>query len=105
MIVALQAALAIGLGVLSLMAVLANWAIVLRSFARPAYSASLIPLVGGIAGCCAFLVSPLTALRWLWWLPLCIDWGCGLGLATAPFFYLWHRIRRRQVGKNGPKSV
>ena len=36
---------------------------------------SSIPLIGGLAGCIACLISPWLIIRQYWWLPLVIDLG------------------------------
>ena len=39
---------------------------------------SMIPLIGGVIGTGGCLLSPMSAIKQLWWLPLIIDPGCAL---------------------------
>jgi len=82
-------------GLLAALAIVANWTIVVRSAASRSYSASLVPVVGGAAGTVALILWPHHDLAGYWWIPLALDWGSGLGLVAAPFFYL--RYRRRKM--------
>lgn len=95
MIGIIQTFVAIALSMLSIIILCANWWIVIRSEIDPSYSASMILLVGGLAGAAALLICPSHDVHFYWWIPLLLDWGSGLGVLSAPIFYLRHRIRSR----------
>jgi hypothetical protein len=56
---------------------------------------SWIPLVAGISGVVAIIISPLGALRSWWWMPLVGDWGSLPGIGYAVLNYAWHRLTGR----------
>ena len=59
---------------------------------------SFVPLIGGVLGTAATLSFWLAdAPGWCLALALStvlLDWGSGLGLLTAPAFYLRHKLRK-----------
>jgi hypothetical protein len=67
-----------------------NW-FVLTRFAIQGRSGSMVPILGGLAGCLAVLIVPLDGAQRWWWLPLLLDIGC------APYFPLgitWLLVRK-----------
>lgn len=90
----LQALSSAVLGVFSVAAIGGNWVIVFRCIRDPEYRSSLIPLVGGAAGCLSLALFPIEHGVPIW-LPFMIDWGSGLGVLTAPFLYLRYRYAQR----------
>lgn len=56
----------------------ANWSVAIR-WIRYKKRGSLIPFVGGIAGCIALAVNPWFGSAWLWFIPFVLD----------PSYWLW----------------
>ena len=54
---------------------------------------SMIPVVGGLAGCGAVLAIPVQSIHPYWWVPLVADPGCAL-LAVLE---IWERLRSRRA--------
>ncbi len=57
---------------------------------------SLVPFVGGLAGCLGLLILPLEALHAWWWVPLIIDIGAGylmLAVVVVGVRWLLRRLR------------
>ena len=69
--------------------VLANWVFACRR------RGSQIPVVGGIIVAVAFVMSPVEAFHWLWWMPLVVDLGCLPLLLTAGSYFIWRAVFRR----------
>ncbi len=74
--------------VLSLMAIVPGWWLIIEHCVRPERTGSLVPLFGGVFGALALCLWPHNGLCGWWWLAFVIDPGSGLLLATSAWFYL-----------------
>ena len=72
--------------------IVGNWIIPVR-FITKHERASLIPLVGGVAGASAVIICPSSSLDWYWWVPLVADLGCVPALLMLGVFLLRNRLR------------
>lgn len=79
-------------GAIFLSVLIGNWWFVLRYLATRSPGPSMIPVVGGLAGSLAVLVSPLPYLGQSWWIPLVADPGA----APLVLLTLWHAISSRR---------
>ena len=69
-----------------------------------AKSASLVPLVGGLAGVAACFTLPFPALRRWWWTPLIVDLGSAYLVATTLVFYI-RQAHKGRHSENPGRSV
>ena len=65
---------------------------VLVRYLRSGTRSSMIPVLGGIVGAGALVVSPAAELRPFWWLPMLLDPGCALWLVEV----MWTFLRTRR---------
>lgn len=56
-----------------------NWAVIAQWLLRRKHS-SWVPLLGGLLVSASLVVLPVSGVRYLWWLPLLLDWGCIPGM-------------------------
>lgn len=70
-------------------AIICNWVVTLRR------RGSYIPVVGGVIVTIALLVTPLDAIRSLWWAPLVVDLGCMPTLVMVMGFLIWRAISKQ----------
>jgi hypothetical protein len=64
--------------------VMAFWRTLIRQDKTPSW----IPVIGGLCGCIAILIFPVSFVRPLWWLPVLLDWGSLPGLSYTVYCYL-----------------
>lgn len=80
--------LALTFGLLFLGAFVVGWRIFFHNYIKRDSFTSVIPFVGGMAGCVAVLCIPIDDLKWMWWIPFIIDWGSFPIILFAVFHHL-----------------
>lgn len=69
-----------------------NWRLFYYNYVKRTAFTSVVPMVGGIAGCIGLLLLPVDGANDFWWVPLLIEWG------SAPvilFSIGWHVFRSK----------
>lgn len=61
---------------------------------------SMVPLIGGVMGTGGCLLSPLSTIKQLWWLPLIIDPGCALLFVCMAIFGIMAGAKRLSKTSN-----
>ena len=70
------------------------WAAIQAALQR--HTGSLIPLVGGLSGFIAMLLSPVVALHKFWFVPLIMDVGSGLLLSKTLLFVAVKLLKKKE---------
>jgi len=84
------------LSALCVLIVADNDATVVRAWFRKK-GGSLVPLIGGLSGMLALLISPLPGWRDWWWVPLVADVGTAWLLAACLIAVCVWTVRRSKV--------
>jgi|GEM_PF-3770640 len=74
--------------VLSLMAIVPHWWLIIGYYINPKRTGSMVPLFGGIFGAFALCLWPHDALCGWWWVPFVIDPGSVFLAITTAWFFL-----------------
>jgi hypothetical protein len=82
--------IAIALGLLALIIIIANWLAILRYKKDKEKSFSLIPVVGGGFLCISFAIIPDNSYIWLCWIALILDVGCLPMVISALIYTMRH---------------
>jgi tellurite resistance protein TehA-like permease len=82
--------IAIALGLLALIIIIANWLAILRYKKDKEKSFSLIPVVGGVLLCISFAIIPDNSYIWLCWIALILDVGCLPMVISALIYTMRH---------------
>jgi hypothetical protein len=82
--------IAIALGLLALIIIIANWLAILRYKKDKEKSFSLIPVVGGVFLCISFAIIPDNSYIWLCWIALILDVGCLPMVISALIYTMRH---------------
>jgi hypothetical protein len=81
----------------ALFVIVMNWSYVFINVRRhraktTQHYISSVPLIGGMLGACALVISPVGAM-WRWcWIPFFADWGCVLILVHLAMFIVRVRL-------------
>lgn len=67
---------------------IANATVIVRARLEYSFKESWVPLIGGLCGLTACLLTPLSELQHFWWMPLVLDYGSLPGLVHAVVAYL-----------------
>ena len=86
----LASVLSIALGVLFAGCAAANWAVLVR-YLRRRQQGSSVPRLGGFAGAVALVIAGANSL---WWLPLIVDPGTAIWLASVLVYWASNRLSR-----------